>query len=170
VLKKIYLPRFLINFIFQMVPPSRFFNQKKRLFEFAGILVDEDVKINSEIKIYGEGSISLGKNTWLGIGAEFFVPTSSSVVIGANCDIAPRVTLLCGTHVLGDGRRRAGNGLIGDIYVGNGVWIGVGSILLPNVYLEDGIVVAAGSVVIKGHYPANSLLAGNPARIKKYYE
>lgn len=48
---------------------------------------------------------------------------------------------------MGDASGRAGKGIVEDINVGSGVWIGAGSTLLPGVYLEDSIVVAAGSMV-----------------------
>ena len=163
------LSRFLLNIISYLFPPTRFFIQKKIFYQLAGMCIGNDVKINSEVKVYGAGSISIGHSTWIGIGTEFYVPNSSSVCIGKNCDVAPRVTFLCGSHKVGAFSRRAGDGFVGNIQVGNGVWIGARSILLPNVSLGDGVVVAAGSVVKQGNYPANSLIGGNPAKIKKCF-
>ena len=54
-----------------------------------------------------------------------------------------------------------------NVFIGNNVWIGWNVTILKGVCLEDNIVVAAGSVVLSGHYPANSMLAGNPAKIIK---
>lgn len=132
--------------------------------------VGTGVKFTSECKIFGNGNIVIGNNTWVGIGTEFHVPVPAQITIGSNCDIAPRTRLLCGHHLVGDASRRAGKGIVEDINVGSGVWIGAGVTLLPGVYLEDSIVVAAGSIVMEGRYPANCLLAGNPAKIKKIYE
>ena len=167
--KRRWLPRFLLNFISYVLPPSIFFIQKKYLYQLAGFCLESEVKINSEVKAYGNGDVSIGKNTWIGIGTEFFVPASSSIVIGKNCDIAPRVIFLCGSHKVGKKERRAGTGSLGNINIGDGVWIGAKSILLSNVYLGNGVIVAAGSVVKSGKYPPDALIAGNPAKVKKYY-
>lgn len=169
-MKKPILPRYFLNLISAIIFPTRLFGFKRWLYRQAGVNLAETVKITSECSIYGNGNITIGEGTWIGMGADFFVPEPAKVSIGERCDIAPRVRFLCGTHLTGDANRRAGIGTTGDIYIGSGVWIGAGSILLPNTYLADGIMVAAGSVVITGRYPANALLAGNPAQVKKIYE
>ena len=164
-----WIPRYLVNFIFQVLPPTRLFRAKRWLYSRSGFRLGSNVKITSECKVFGNGEITIGEATWVGVGAEFHVPVPARVIIGCNCDSAPGVTFLCGTHLVGGPSRRAGEGLVLDIHIGSGVWIGAGSMLLPGCYLEDGIVVAAGSVVTKGRYPANTLLTGNPAKEKKQY-
>jgi maltose O-acetyltransferase len=159
-----------LNLLSNIVLPTRAFGFKRWLYTRAGLRLGAGVKVTSECKILGNGAISIGDNTWVGIGTEFHVPSPAQVTIGTNCDIAPGVRFLCGSHVVGNSSRRAGEGTVEDIWVGSGVWIGAGSMLLPGAHLEDGIVVAAGSVVTKARYPANALLAGNPARVKKVYE
>jgi maltose O-acetyltransferase len=162
--------RYFINIFFLFIPPNRLYRFKHWLYTRVGLCLGPEVKITSQIKIFGNGKISIDDTSWIGIGAEFHVPAPAQVSIGRNCDIAPRVLFLCGSHLVGTASRRAGEGIVEDIQVGSGVWIGAGAILLAGTCLEDGIVVAAGSVVTKGRYPANSLLAGNPARVKKIYE
>ena len=55
----------------------------------------------------------------------------------------------------------------GPIIIGNDVWIGVSAYILNGVTIGDGTIVAAYSVVTK-NVPPFALVAGNPARIKKY--
>lgn len=50
--------------------------------------------------------------------------------------------------------------------IGSYCFIGCGSIIMPNVTIGDHVIVAAGSVVTKD-VPANSIVAGNPAKVIK---
>jgi acetyltransferase-like isoleucine patch superfamily enzyme len=54
------------------------------------------------------------------------------------------------------------------VRVGNGSWLGHGSIVLPGAKIGDHVVVAAGSVVT-GELPDNCVAAGNPARVIRQY-
>lgn len=53
--------------------------------------------------------------------------------------------------------------------IGDGVSIGMGSIIMPGVKIGDGAVIGAGSLVNKD-IPAWSLVAGNPIKIIKEYQ
>ena len=53
-----------------------------------------------------------------------------------------------------------------SIHIGNRVWIGCKAIIFKGVTIGDGAVVAAGAVVTKD-VPANSDVAGNPAKVIK---
>lgn len=57
-----------------------------------------------------------------------------------------------------------GGGIFGKIVVGNNVFIGINCIMLSNTTIGDNCIVGAGSVV-RGHFPENSVIAGNPAQI-----
>jgi acetyltransferase-like isoleucine patch superfamily enzyme len=51
--------------------------------------------------------------------------------------------------------------------IGNDVWIGHGAFILPGVHIGDGAVIAAMSVVTKD-VPPYAVVAGSPARVKRY--
>ena len=90
----------------------------------------------------------------------------AEIRIGHNCLIGPDVGIYTAGHRLEpEGRTLDGYGL--PITIGNDVWIGGHSTVLPGVTIGDGAVIAAGSVVTKDVEP-RTLLAGNPAKVKKH--
>lgn len=54
-----------------------------------------------------------------------------------------------------------------EIVVGDHVWVGMDAKIGKNTKIGRGCIVGWGSVVTQGSYPDGSLLAGNPASIKK---
>lgn len=53
---------------------------------------------------------------------------------------------------------------IGQVIIGDNVFIGAGATILPNVIIGNNSIIAAGSVVAKS-VPENVIVAGNPAKI-----
>jgi maltose O-acetyltransferase len=96
----------------------------------------------------------------------FYTHVDAPIVLGSNCDIGPAVEFITGGHVVGTSSRRAGKGTAKPIIINDGCWIGAGSRILGGVSIGHGAVVAAGSVVIRD-VPANALVAGVPAIVKK---
>jgi acetyltransferase-like isoleucine patch superfamily enzyme len=121
-----------------------------------------------------EGKINVGDNSMFN-GA--CVVSYKSVYIGENCQIASS-TLITDTdfHPVNPTERKkqvTGNSYSldqvkkADIFIGDNVWIGWNCTILKGVSIHDNCIVAAGSVVIAGNYPANSIIAGNPAVVVK---
>lgn len=54
----------------------------------------------------------------------------------------------------------------GPVYIGDNVWIGDKATILPGVTVGENSIIAANSVVTKD-VPANSVAAGNPAKVIK---
>lgn len=96
-------------------------------------------------------SADLGKNVTLAYwGLGVIVHTATKM--GDGCMIGQNVTI---------GRN------FGDTKVpefGRNVYIGAGSVIFGEIYLGDNVVIGSNSVVNKS-FPANSIVAGNPARI-----
>jgi acetyltransferase-like isoleucine patch superfamily enzyme len=57
-------------------------------------------------------------------------------------------------------------GLYKNTIIGENTFIGVNSIIMPGIEVCNNSIVAAGSIVTKD-VPANSIVAGNPAKIIK---
>jgi acetyltransferase-like isoleucine patch superfamily enzyme len=54
--------------------------------------------------------------------------------------------------------------IFGKIVIGNNVFIGPNCTILQNTTIGENSIVGAGSVV-RGHFPANSVIVGNPAKV-----
>jgi acetyltransferase-like isoleucine patch superfamily enzyme len=157
----------LANLIVGVLPATRMFGLKRTLLRWLGFDLAPGCRIAGGVKFYGKGQVSVGADTWIGLGCTFVVAPDASVTIGARCDIAPQTIFHTGSHELGDARRRAGTGYSKPILVGDGSWLGTRCTVLGDVTIGQGSIVAAGAVVTSGAYPANVLLAGCPAIVKR---
>lgn len=158
---KKYFTLFIIN---NFLSCTRFFNIKRRLLLWSGIEVGENSKIVGPLKFGNQIKITIGKNCWIGKGLN--LDGNGEVIIGDNVDIAPHVTFNTGGHYIGTKERRAGEGIVTKIEVGNGTWIGTRALIINNTKINDGCVIAAGSVVNKG-INKDTLVAGVPAKLIK---
>ena len=84
---------------------------------------------------------------------------------GHNCMIGPNVGIYTAGHSI-EPKDRNKSGYAIPIKIGHDVWIGGSCVILPGVMIGDNSIVAAGSVVTKD-VPANTIVAGNPAKIIK---
>lgn len=119
------------------------------------------------------GSIEIGENTMLN-GCS--ITSYKSVIIGKNCQIAS-FTLITDTdfHPVNPyerekqiTRQKYALETVSkkNVIIGDNVWIGWNALILKGTIVGNNSVVAAGSVVL-GEFPANVVIAGNPARIVK---
>lgn len=86
--------------------------------------------------------------------------------IGKHTLIGPGCQLLTPHHPMDPIQRREAKEYEYPITIGEDCWLGAGVIVCPGVTIGNRCVVAAGSVVIHD-VPDDSLVAGNPAVIKK---
>jgi len=136
------------------------------MLRLAGAKIGHDVKISSSLKVYGAGELIIGEGTW--IGYQVTIVTSSRVEIGSNVDIAPRVYIGTGSHVIDvNANRVAATGISMDVNIGNGCWLCTCALILPGITISEKCVVAAGSVVTYSFSENGILIAGVPAEKKK---
>lgn len=149
---------YIIGGIVHRLPQTRAFALKRFLYRLAGVEVGKDVKIVSSVKIYGNGKLSIGDNTW--VGHETMIIVSKEVQIGSDCDIAPRVYIGDGTHVVDvNAKNIAGDGRRLPVHIGDGCWLCTYSTILPGTIIGNKSIIAAGSVV-KGYIPSLELWGG----------
>lgn len=148
------------------LPATRCFGFKRWFLRMAGAQVAEDVRCASSARFQLAGALRIGADTWIGHDV-LIVGGNAPVHIGANCDIAPRVTLATGTHRIDPaGPRVAGEGYSLPITIGDGCWVCTGATLLGGTTIGAHSIVAAGAVV-KGEFPPRSVIGGVPARVIK---
>lgn len=142
------------------------------------------VKLSRFINLYG---CEVGDNTKIGA----FVEIQKNAAVGKNCKVSSH-TFICegvtiedyvfighGVTFINDSYPRAttvegqlqteSDWKVEPTVVKKGASIGSGSTILSNVTIGENAIVGAGSVVTKD-VPANAIVAGNPARLKRYIE
>lgn len=153
---------YIIQFLFSLLPDTRFFRFKAILLRLRGFEIGANVRVVSSAKIKLR-RLSIGDNSW--IGHETLIEGGDALVyIGKNVDIAPRCVIITGTHKIGDKTHRAGEGESHDIIIGDGTWVGAHSTILGGIQIGQGCVIGAGSLV-RENVEDNSLVAGVPAKL-----
>ena len=154
--------------------------------EFCAIAPDvklgTGVKLSRFINLYG---CKVGDETRIGA----FVEIQKNASIGRRCKISSHTFVCEGVEIEDNVFVGHGVTFINDSYprattaegelqteqdwkvertlVRKGASIGSGSTILSNVVIGENAIVGAGSVVTKD-VPANSIVAGNPARLLRY--
>ncbi|GAA2670094.1 MULTISPECIES: sugar O-acetyltransferase [Actinosynnema] len=103
----------------------------------------EDVFVNHGCTFYDRGGLRIGSGVMLG----------------------PRVTLITSDHPVPPEDRRAFTEEA-PVVLEDGVWLGVGVIVLPGVTIGRDSVVGAGAVVT-GDVPAGALVTGGAASVRR---
>ncbi|MCL1485117.1 acyltransferase [Marinobacter sp. M3C] len=108
-------------------------------------------------------SINIGSGTWINNGFAA-IAEKRTIDIGRRCLIGHDVVILDSNfHSLDPNSRHSGGPVsVGDVIISDNVFIGSRVVILKNTKIGSGSVVAAGAV-LAGDFPANCLIAGNPA-------
>ena len=112
---------------------------------------------------HGHGII-MGHHVFVNAGCTFL--DGAYIRIGNYTLIGPSVQIYTPHHPLDYRERRQEKEFAYPVTIGDDCWIGGGVIVCPGVTIGDRAVVAAGSVVTKD-VPADTLVAGNPAIVKR---
>jgi maltose O-acetyltransferase len=138
-------------------PGSRLRFRRRELRAF-GVRHGEDLWVGRSLRIQKHGGIFLGERAALGDGARLV--NWAPIEIGDDFLAAEDLLINAGSHdpvTLVPRQMR-------PVRIGNRVWCGTRVTILAGVHIGDDVVVGAGSVVVHD-VPANSIVAGTPARV-----
>jgi maltose O-acetyltransferase len=149
------------------LPPFTMRIVRTRMLRFVGCDVRDRVGVFGSITLLGtrgcQKRLRVGSGTIISHGAVFGL--DATITLGENVCVGPYAVLHTGTHALGPSSCRMSRRAVAKpIVVEDGVWIGMGAMILPGVRLGRGSVVSAGAVV-RDNVPPNRLVSGNPATI-----
>jgi sugar O-acyltransferase (sialic acid O-acetyltransferase NeuD family) len=128
-----------------------------------------DKRLNVVSLVHPDAVISADVEIGIGTVVMAGVVINSSTRIGKSCIINTSASLdhdnVIEDYVhISPGVRTAGN-----VWIGKGTWMGIGSVVSNNVNICNGCKVGAGAVVVKD-IPANCTAVGSPARPIKFHE
>jgi maltose O-acetyltransferase len=137
------------------------------IYRLVGFHIGARTLIYGKINILGHGHIY----SLLRIGDACRVNTQGSrihldapVTIGNGVVLGSGLTIVTGSHQMNDPKFRGGPLFGKPVVIQDGAWLAANVTVLPGVTIGAGAVVGSGSIVVKD-VPANTLVAGNPARI-----
>jgi serine acetyltransferase len=140
------------------------------------IMIGDDVELagKSSIcfgnRVHEQPELHIGSDTFIGHGCNFSI--AESLHIGNHCLIGWGVRIAdFDGHPIDAAQRRAkvavAANAIRPVSIGDDVWIGAQAIILKGVTVGHRSVIGAGSVVSR-NVPADTVVAGSPARVVKH--
>ena len=131
-----------------------------------GLVIEDNVIINRNCMLQAkDGPIRIKSRTTL--GSNSVIVSMAGVELGESVLIAGNVYISAGNYHFGDTSKPVmdqGAWSKGPILIGDHVWIGTGAVILDGVTVGKGAIIGAGAVVTKD-VPANSIVAGVPAKV-----
>ena len=154
---------------------------KARLYETLGTLrsiyyravlaeCGENLTIYGKPKIFQPEKIHLGNNVTINNCVQ--ISPRAEVYIGDNVTMSRGSQITAGTLDISnwvDGNYILRKHTQGEVYLAEGTWLCVNSIILPGVKISGkGVIVAAGAVVTKDIVEDFVIVAGIPAKVVKH--
>ena len=125
----------------------------------------KNLRLGRNIIIYSPGNLHLGSDVYMAYGCVLI--STGQIYIGEEVLLGPYVVLAAGNHTRLNGSYRFGPVMTEPIQIGSGAWVGAHCTVLSGACIGPGCVLGSNAAVIRGEYPANSFLAGVPAKVLK---
>ena len=151
----------------------RRFNRSELMQERRSILEQLLGQLGRDSIIEAPFHCTYGCNTYIGdhsyLNYSCIILDNNEVRIGHHVMVGPAVQIYTAAHPIEAAARIQGWEVAKPITVADNVWIGGAAILLPGVCIGRNAVVGAGAVVSRD-VPADTVVAGNPARVIRTIE
>lgn len=134
------------------------------LLRLFGSKIPSHAFVHPTTRIYAPWLLSIGEHACLGARCEIY--NLGPVKIGNRTTLAQYSYVCNGTHDLNDPKLPL---MVGDVSIGNDVFIGAKALIMPGVAIADGSVIGAGAVLTKDT-EKYGIYAGNPAKFIKRRE
>ncbi|GIP70909.1 sugar O-acetyltransferase [Lactiplantibacillus pentosus] len=135
------------------------------LSEITGQDIDDSVEVRLPLWTDYGRNLRLGKRVYINDNVQ--ITDLGGISLADDVLIGPGAMLLSVNHPLDPVKRRAV--VVEPIKVERNAWIGAGAKILAGVTIGENAVVGAGAVVTKS-VPANTVVAGVPAKVIKTIE
>ncbi|CAN5186969.1 sugar O-acetyltransferase [soil metagenome] len=135
---------------------------RDRLSVVIGTEVDESTTIFAPFYTNFGRFIKIGKNVFVNHACTFL--DMGGISLEDNVLIGPKVNLITENHPMEPENRQSL--VCRPILIKRNAWIGAAATILPGVTIGENAVVAAGAVVTRD-VPANTIVAGVPAKVVK---
>ena len=132
------------------------------LSEITGTQIDASTTVFAPFHTNVGIFIRIGKNVFVNHDCTFL--DIGGITIEDEVMIGPKVSLITEEHPINPAERKAL--LVKPVVIKRNGWIGAGATILPGVTVGENSVVAAGAMVTKD-VPANTVVAGIPAKVIK---
>jgi putative colanic acid biosynthesis acetyltransferase WcaF len=130
---------------------------KASLLRAFGASVGNGVVIKPRVTVKYPWHLAIGDHSWVGEGV--WLDSIGRIVIGSHACLSQEVMIETGNH---DWSKSAFDLVVGEVFVEDGAWAAVRSLLLPGSRLASHAVLGAGAV-LSGSTEPYTIYAGIPA-------
>lgn len=138
--------------------PRIFWGWRRQMLRLFGARIGKQVHIYPSVNILIPWNLTLKDSS--AIGDRVILYALGPINIGARATISQGAHLCAGTHDISVPERTL---LKSPIFIGDDAWVCADAFVGPGVVVGEGAIVGARAVAVK-NVPANTIVAGNPAR------